>query len=93
MSGACKPKPLFMAFVYIAPLRDQTAFKVGKAIAPSSRLSQLLRFYDFNTDEIIIIDCGTADHAYAFETLLHKACRNLRVALPYDGGSEFWSGK
>lgn len=80
-----------MAFVYIAPLRDHTAFKVGKAIAPSSRLSQLLRFYDFATDEILIIDCGTADHAFAFETLLHKACKNLRVALPHDGGTEFFA--
>ncbi len=80
-----------MAFVYIAPLSDRSAFKVGKAIAPSSRLSQLLRYYDFNTSQILIVDCKTADKAFGLESILHKACEGMRVIMPQDGGTEFFS--
>lgn len=82
-----------MSFVYIAPLSDGTAFKVGKAIAPSSRLSQLLRYYDFDTNSILIIDCQLVENAYALETLLHKACSKMQHLLPYDGGTEFFSSQ
>jgi DNA-binding XRE family transcriptional regulator len=80
-----------MAFVYIAPLSDGTAFKVGKAIAPSSRLSQLLQYYDFDTKNILIVDCKLVENAYVFESILHKACRKMQHLLPYDGGTEFFS--
>jgi T5orf172 domain/Helix-turn-helix len=80
-----------MSFVYIAPLSDRSAFKVGKAIAPSSRLSQLLRYYDFNTNQILIVNCKTIDNAFALESILHKACEGMRVIMPYDGGTEFFS--
>lgn len=80
-----------MACVYIAPLSNLTAFKVGKAIAPSSRLSHLMRYYEFNTNQIIIIDCKTSDSAFALEAMLHKACESKRVVMPYDGGMEFFS--
>jgi DNA-binding XRE family transcriptional regulator len=80
-----------MSFVYIAPLSDGTAFKVGKAIAPSSRLSQLLRYYDFDTNNILIVDCNTVEQAYEFESILHKACRNMQRLMPYDGGTEFFA--
>jgi hypothetical protein len=82
-----------MSFVYIAPLSDQSAFKVGKAIAPSSRLSQLLRYYDFNTSQILIVNCKTVDNAFALESILHQACEGMRVVMPYDGGTEFFSHK
>jgi DNA-binding XRE family transcriptional regulator len=78
-----------MSFVYIAPLTDRSAFKVGKAIAPSSRLSQLLRYYDFDTSQILIANCNTQDNAFALESILHKACEGKRLFMPYDGGTEF----
>jgi DNA-binding XRE family transcriptional regulator len=80
-----------MAFVDIAPLSDGTAFKVGKAIAPSSRLSQLLQYYDFDTSSILIVDCKLVENAYALEFILHKACSKMQKLMPYDGGTEFFS--
>jgi hypothetical protein len=82
-----------MSFIYIAPLSDHSAFKVGKAIAPSSRLSQLLRYYDFSTSQILIVNCKTVDNAFALESILHKACEGMRVIMPYEGGTEFFSHK
>lgn len=82
-----------MAFVYIAPLSDRTAFKVGKAVAPSARLSQLMRFHDFEVKRIVIVDCRTVGNAFALESLLHNACEGMRVILPHDGGTEFFSHK
>lgn len=80
-----------MSYVYVAPLSDGTAFKIGKAIAPSSRLSQLMRFYEFNSASILIIDCKTTDNAFALESILHKACYKKRCLMPFDGGTEFFS--
>lgn len=80
-----------MSFVYIAPLSDGTAFKVGKTIVPSSRLSQLLQYYDFDTNSILIIDCKTVEKAYELESILHKACSKMQQLMPYDGGTEFFS--
>ncbi len=82
-----------MAFVYIAPLSDRTAFKVGKAIAPSSRLCQLLRYYEFDTSQILIVDCKTVDNAFTLEAILHKACEGRQIIMPHDGGTEFFSQK
>jgi len=82
-----------MAFVYIAPLSDRTAFKVGKAVAPSARLCQLMRFHDFEVKGIVIVDCRTVENAFALESVLHKACEEMRVLLPHDGGTEFFSHK
>lgn len=80
-----------MSFVYIAPLADYTAFKVGKAVAPSSRISQLLRFYDFGLESIVIVACGTEEAAFTLESILHKACGDQRVIQPFDGGTEFFA--
>ena len=79
-----------MSFVYIAPLADGSAFKVDKAIAPSTRLSQLLRYYDFAVKQILIFDCKSVDNAFSFESILHKSCGQMRVAMPFDGGTEFF---
>lgn len=80
-----------MAFVYLAPLKNGLAFKVGKAIAPSSRLSQLGRFYEFDEEKILIVNCENENGAFSLESILHKACEGNRVLMPYDGGTEFFS--
>jgi hypothetical protein len=82
-----------MSFVYIAPLADGTAFKVGKAIAPSSRLTQLQQYYEFDITRILIVDCRTVNDAFALESILHKACGKQQTLMPYDGGTEFFSCK
>ncbi|MCZ6804968.1 MAG: GIY-YIG nuclease family protein [Proteobacteria bacterium] len=80
-----------MSYVYIAPLADDTAFKVGKAIAPSSRLTQLLRYYEFDTSRILIVNCKTVGNAFELESILHKSCSKKQKLMPYDGGTEFFS--
>ena len=80
-----------MSYVYIAPLADQSAFKVGKSNAPSSRLSQLLHFYDFEIARIVIFNCGNVGNSFSLEAILHKSCESKRVLLPFDGGTEFFS--
>jgi DNA-binding XRE family transcriptional regulator len=80
-----------MSFVYIAPLADCSAFKVGKAVAPSSRISQLLCFYEFTLEKIVIVACGTEEDSFNLESILHKACGDQRVIQPFDGGTEFFA--
>ena len=80
-----------MSYVYIAPLKDRSAFKIGKANAPSSRLSQLLHYYDFDTSEIVIFNCGTVGDAFSLEGILHNSCERRRVLFPFDGGTEFFA--
>ena len=80
-----------MSFVYIAPLADETAFKIGKAIAPSSRISQLSRYYEFDAPRVLIVNCRTVNNAFSLESLLHKACEGKRTFMPYEGGTEFFS--
>jgi DNA-binding XRE family transcriptional regulator len=82
-----------MSYVYIAPLKDGSAFKIGKSKVPSSRLSGLGRYYDFDVDGIIIINCNTDSEAFSTESVLHKSCSPERVLLPFDGGTEFFSCK
>ena len=80
-----------MSFVYIAPLADMTAFKIGKAIAPSARISQLARYHEFEASRVLIVNCLTVDNAFSLEFVLHKACVGKRTLMPYDGGTEFFS--
>jgi len=80
-----------MSYVYIAPLVDRSAFKVGKANTPSSRLSQLLQYYEFDTSEIVLFNCGSIGEAYDLEGILHKAIGTRRVYFPFDGGTEFFT--
>ncbi len=80
-----------MAFIYIAPLRDESAFKVGKTVAPSSRISQLQQYYDFDFRKVVIVNCRTVSNAFALESILHKACQDKHVFMPHDGGTEFFS--
>mgnify|MGYP002623615602 CR=1 FL=1 len=80
-----------MAFIYIAPLPNCTASKGGKAVAPSSRISQLLCFYEFRLEKIVIVACGTEENAFSLESILHKACGDQRVIQPFEGGTEFFA--
>jgi DNA-binding XRE family transcriptional regulator len=50
-----------------------------------------MRYYDFEISQILIINCETADNAFALESIIHKACEGKRVPMPYDGGTEFFS--
>ena len=80
-----------MSFVYIAPLKNKTAFKVGKSNSPAERIMSLTRFYDFEFEDISVIDCKSQDGAYRLEGLLHSVCETQRVVFEYDGGTEFFA--
>jgi len=79
-----------MSFVYIAPLADKVAFKIGKSSKPEERIFQLNRFYKFDFNNISIIDCKENIDAFRLENLLHSACDNKRIIYDYDGGTEFF---
>lgn len=79
-----------MSYVYIAPLVNKKAFKIGKADDPTNRLALLTRYYEFDFKEISLINCGNIIDAYRIENLLHAACENKRVIFEYDGGTEFF---
>ena len=76
--------------VYIAPLKDKSAFKIGKSKKPLDRLKQLSRFYDFDIDKIIIIDCQTEKFSFEIESILHKILDRFNLILEFDGGTEFF---
>ena len=80
-----------MSLVYIAPLLNKTAFKVGKSEDPKDRLSQLSRFYEFDPTNILLVDCKCSKNAYNIESLFHSICNKQRVILENDGGTEFFS--
>jgi len=81
-----------MACVYIAPLKNRQAFKVGKSEDPKTRLLGLMRFYDFDFANVQVVDCGKSRNgAYEMEHSLHCACSGKRVVFQYDGGTEFFS--
>ena len=79
-----------MSYVYIAPLRDGSAFKVGKSSDPSNRLLDLSKYYEFDTEGILVINCNTDKESFNMESILHKSCSSMRVHFPFDGGTEFF---
>jgi len=77
--------------VYIAPLKNKTAFKIGKSKEPNKRLNQLSRFYDFSEGETIIIQCDDEQQSYRIESCLHEAFEKHNVSMDFDGGTEFFN--
>lgn len=80
-----------MNYVYIAPLRNKTAFKIGKADDPKKRLLMLSRYYDFDLDSVTLLECpDDTVSSYAVEHMLHLVCASCRVIFDYPGGTEFF---
>ena len=82
-------KRKFMHF-YILPLKDKTAFKIGKSDSPSKRISTLLNFYNIDIDGVTIVKCKTVNEAFEMESVFKKILREHQKVLPYDGGTEFF---
>ena len=82
-----------MSFVYVAPMLTKQAFKIGKSRDPESRLLDLDKYYGFDFERVLIVDCGTEAEAYTLEKLLHLACDKGPAAFNYDGGTEFFDYK
>ena len=80
-----------MSFVYIAPLINKTAFKIGKSEDPINRIMSLTRFYDFDFKEISMINCENIARSYKIESLLHSVCESKRIIFEHDGGTDFFS--
>ena len=77
--------------VYIAPLRDGSAFKVGKSDKPMRRLTQLSYLHDFNLDKIVVLQCPTVEQTFRTESLLHYVLEEQQSFQTGDGGTEFFS--
>ena len=78
-------------YIYIAPLLNKTAFKIGKADSPYKRLSDLSACYEFDYAGVVLIDSGNTAETCKFEHILHTACETCRVAFESDGGTEFFN--
>lgn len=79
-----------MSQVYIAPLKDKTAFKIGRSNNPIDRILTLSYYYDFDYSDIMLIDCKTTSESFILENILHTICDNEREILNFDGGTEFF---
>ncbi len=77
--------------IYIAPLLNKTAFKIGKANSPERRLADLSRFYDFDAAEIVIVWCKDESQSFKIESCLHSAFAKHNVPMEFDGGTEFFN--
>ena len=77
-----------MSYVYIAPLENGVAFKVGKANDPVQRLNQLSKTHKFDTRRITCINCGEESYAFELESSLHKILKPYNAVLFGDGGTE-----
>jgi len=79
-----------MSYIYIAPLKDKSAFKVGKSTTPSKRIQHLSKFYDFDMDDITLMYCGDENGAYTLESVLHAVLREHQKIKEFEGGTEFF---
>jgi DNA-binding XRE family transcriptional regulator len=79
-----------MSYVYLLPLSDQSAFKIGKAAAPQRRITQLTHFYSVDIGNVVIISCWNDDLAFKLESSLHTIFQRYSCSLEGDGGTEFF---
>ena len=79
-----------MSYLYILPLKDKTAFKIGVSKSPMKRITQLLNFYNVEKEIITIIRCSGMNEAFQLESFLHSALDASQVLFDYDGGTEFF---
>lgn len=79
-----------MAFVYLAFLKDKTAFKIGRSKDPVERLISLSRFYDFDLSEVVLANCNSYDCSAKLESSMHFFCSGHRFRMEYQGGTEFF---
>ncbi len=77
-------------YLYIFPLVDKSAFKIGQTRIPMRRITRLFNFYDVDVSSITIVQCNTNFESEKFEALLHSLLGQYRVRLPYEGGTEFF---
>lgn len=78
------------SYIYIAPLEDRTALKIGKTNNPVERINTLTKYYDFSLVDIQVIDCMTEKQAFQTESLLHHLFKDSNLFLEGDGGTEFF---
>lgn len=78
-------------YVYIAPLKNEEVFKIGKSFDPYKRISNLSFFYPFNINKILLIKCNSEKEAYELENSLHKICKGHNIRLNNIDGREFFS--
>lgn len=79
-----------MSYIYIAPLKDQTAFKIGMSLCPHERLRGLARYYRFNLDEILIMNCDGHGGTVTIEKAMHSIMHPHKRLQPFQAGSEFY---
>lgn len=79
------------SYVYVLPLLDKSTFKVGKTKNPTKRITELSRYYIFNKNDCILIECDSQQKSYQIENILHQTFNKSRIILEYTGGTEFFN--
>lgn len=79
-----------LAFVYLSPLSDETAFKIGKAKSPSARLLNLSEFHGLHATHTWLMGCPNEHSAFVAESFLHRVFHKYSIERVNDGGTEFF---
>jgi len=79
------------SYVYLFPLKNRSAFKIGKSNNPKKRFSTLLKFYDLDYHNTILFKCQSENDAYIIENILHKSFKNNKYIFEYEGGTKFFN--
>lgn len=79
------------SYVYLFPMKDRSTFKIGKSINPSSRFSQLLKYYDLDKDRSTLFLCDSEQVSFTIESIIHKSFQQNKCFFEYDGGTEFFN--
>jgi hypothetical protein len=77
-------------FIYLAPIKDIGAFKIGVSLNPYIRLTHLSKYYNISMRDTLILKCHSDKEAFRIESLLHTICCEDKIIFRYDGGTEIF---
>jgi len=78
------------SYVYLFPLKDHSAFKIGKSNSPRKRFSHLLKFYELDYSNSLMFQCQSENDSFIIESIIHKSFKNNQYLFEFEGGTEFF---
>lgn len=79
--------------IYIVPLHDGSAFKIGRSADVEKRIAGLTRHYYFDLTELWVLECDGASRQLVLESKMHSVLSDHRVLQEFEGGTEFYEIK
>lgn len=77
--------------IYVVPLKDNSAFKVGRSMDIQERISKLSQHYELDLDSVWVIQYDEWKQCSRMEKALHDILTRHRVLFPFNGGTEFFA--